>query len=209
MARHGVARQGNPWFTGEKVKNIECIIEGVTPLICNRFTDEAMMKATNGTTTSTVGNRGTPMEIAEKKLYIGHGNVPMIPHPNLFRCIVDAGKFFKAGKSKVTTLKSSLIPACLSIEETEITIEHNEPWTIDTRAVRIPSTGGRISTHRPCFHDWKLSFHLELDDAVVSIQLLREILDVAGKRIGLGDFRPDCKGPFGKFVVSHWAESKA
>jgi hypothetical protein len=31
------------------------------------------------------------------------------------------------------------------------------------------------------------------------------MIDAAGKRIGLGDFRPSCKGPFGKFVVIHWA----
>jgi len=34
-------------------------------------------------------------------------------------------------------------------------------------------------------------------------------VDAAGKRIGLGDFRPDCKGPFGRFVVTKWKTSKA
>ena len=29
-------------------------------------------------------------------------------------------------------------------------------------------------------------------------------LAAAGKRVGLGDFRPACKGPFGKFVVVEW-----
>lgn len=188
------------------MKMIEITIEGTTPLLCNRFTDEAMEKATNGSTISTVGDRGTPKEIAEKKLYIGHDGKPMIPQPNVFRAIMDAGKYFKAGKSKVTTLKSSLIPACLSIDEIEVPIIHNEPWTIDTRAVRIPSTGGRISTHRPCFHDWKLRFTVELDETVIGAKMLREIVDAAGKRVGLGDFRPDCKGPFGKFVVTNWQE---
>ena len=43
---------------------------------------------------------------------------------------------------------------------------------------------------------------------MMPIKLAREIMDAAGKRIGLGDFRPDCKGPFGKFVVTKWKESK-
>jgi hypothetical protein len=38
----------------------------------------------------------------------------------------------------------------------------------------------------------------------MTVKLLREILDASGKRIGLGDFRPACKGPFGKFVVVKW-----
>ena len=186
------------------MKQINVTIEGVTPLLCNRFTDKQMMSATNGTSISTVGDRGTPREIAETKLYPGHDGAPMIPQPNVFRCIIDAGTYFKAGKSKITTLKTSLIPACLAINEIEVPIKHHEPWTIDTRAVRIPSTGGRISSHRPCFHDWQLSFSLELDETVIGIKLLREIIDMAGKRIGLGDFRPACKGPFGKFVVVSW-----
>lgn len=188
------------------MKYIEVEIQGVTPLLCNRFTDEAMEKATNGNTISTVGDRGTPREIATGKLYIGHDGKPMIPSPNVFRCIVDAGTFFKAGKSKITTQKTSMIPSCVAVEALEVPIEHKEPWTIDTRAVRIPSTGGRISSHRPCFHDWTLKFQLQLDETVIGVKLLREIIDTAGKRIGLGDFRPACKGPFGKFVVTSWKE---
>lgn len=39
---------------------------------------------------------------------------------------------------------------------------------------------------------------------MITAALFREIVDAAGKRIGLGDFRPACKGPFGKFTVTSW-----
>jgi len=184
-------------------------IEGTTPLLCNRFTDEAAMSSTSQTRAATVGGKGDPQEQAEKKLYISEATgSPVIPGPNLFRCIIDGGKFFKNGKSKVTTLKSSLIPACVAIEELEIPIISPKPWMVDTRAVRIPSTGGRILAHRPCFYDWSLEFTMTLDTEIMDIKLLREIVDASGKRIGLGDFRPDCKGPFGKFNVSKWEHKK-
>ena len=93
----------------------------------------------------------------------------------------------------------------VEIEGLELPIQHREPWSVDTRAVRIPSTGGRILCHRPCFYDWRLSFGLAVDTDMLSLVLMREIVDAAGKRIGLGDFRPACKGPFGKFVVVKWA----
>ena len=189
--------------------NLKIRIEGVTPLLLNRFHDEAQMKATSGAGTVAVGDRGTPKEQAEKKLYRDENGTLVVPQPNLFRCILDAGKFFKAGKSKVTTIKSSLIPACLSIDQLVIPIHHKEPWCVDTRPVRIPSTGGRILCHRPIFHDWALEFDAELDTDIISPKVMRDIVDAAGKRIGLGDFRPDCKGPFGKFVVTRWAEEKA
>ena len=183
-------------------------IQGRTPLLCNRFTDEAQMSATSGTRIASVGHQKSPHEQAEEKLYIGHDGKPMIPQPNVFRCIIDAGKFFKIGKSKVTTLNSSLIPACVEVEGIEIPIIHKDPWEVDTRAVRIPSTGGRILCHRPKFNDWALEFESLLDTELMSAGLFREILDSAGKRIGLGDFRPDRKGPFGKFVVVQWDQSE-
>lgn len=185
-------------------KSIAITIEGRTPLLCNAFTDEAQMQANSGQRAATVGEKGTPREQAEKKLYMGHNKKPIIPQPNLFRCIIDAGKFFKNGKSKVTTQKTSLIPACVEIVGVEIPLCHQDPWTVDTRPVRIPSTGGRILCHRPCFNDWLLKFNAAVDTTVISLNLFRDIVDAAGKSIGLGDFRPDCKGPFGKFVVTRW-----
>lgn len=185
--------------------NIRIEIEGTTPLICNRFGDAAQLGASSGTSSAMVaGSRGTPLEQAEGKLYLGINGKPMIPSPNVFSCIIAAGTFFKAGKSKITTQKTSLIPACVEIGAAEIPIISVEPWVVDTRAVRIPSTGGRILAHRPMFHDWKLCFDLDLDDSFIAAKLFREIIDAAGKRIGLGDFRPSCKGPFGKFVVTSW-----
>ena len=188
---------------------IKITVEGLTPLICNRFTDEAAMKATSGNKIGLVGDKGTPKEIAESKLYTDSKGKEIVPGPNLFRCLIDAGKFFKAGKSKVTTIKTSLLPACVELVELELPITTKEGWQVDTRPVRIPSTGGRILAHRPMFHDWKLSFTCVVDSELMAIKLFRDIVDAAGRRIGLGDFRPDCKGPYGKFVVTSWKESKS
>lgn len=185
---------------------IEIKIQGTTPLICNRFCDEAAERATNGSTVvAAAGSKGTPMEQAHKKLYIGIDGDLVIPQPNLLRCIVDGGRYFKAGKKQITTKNESLMFACFDIEGSEISISHQEPWRVDTRAVRIPSTGGRILTHRPMFDDWELSFVGDLDETIIDSKLLREIIDASGKRVGLGDFRPATKGPFGKFVVTHWS----
>jgi hypothetical protein len=84
---------------------------------------------------------------------------------------------------------------------------HPEPWSVDTRPVRIPATGGRILCHRACFNDWLVTFEVTLDTSIIGERLFRDIVDKAGSAIGLGDFRPDCKGPFGKFHVKHWATS--
>jgi len=189
------------------MKRINIRIEGVTPLLMNKFTDEAQQSATSGRNKSLRGDRGTPKEQAEKLLYTNDDTTDgqvIVPQPNVFRCILDAGKFFKNGKSKVTTQKSSIIPSCVSMEEMYFPLDYKEDWKVDTRPVRIPSTGGRIQKHRPCFHKWGLNFELLLDEQEMGEKMLRDIIDKAGMAIGLGDFRPDCKGIFGKFKVTEW-----
>jgi hypothetical protein len=182
-------------------------ITGVTPLLCNKFTDAAAMASTNGDRGSSAGmDRGTPKEIAASKLYIGLNGKPMIPSPNLLRCLVDGGSFTKIGKKQVTTKRESMLYSCLTIEAAEVEILHKQAWMVDVRAVRIPATGGRILAHRPMFEDWRLAFEIELDTSIINAKLFRQIVDDAGKRIGLGDFRPSTKGPYGRFVVTRWVE---
>ena len=185
--------------------DIRVRIEGVSPLLCNRFTEEAKEAATAGSkAAAAAGEKGSPREQSEKKLYKDASGKLIIPSANLLSCVVEGGKFFKAGKNKVTTLKNSLIPACVFINEPAIPLLSAEGWCVDDRVVRNPATGGRFVTYRPIFTDWALEFCLELDEELMTAKLLREIFDAAGKRVGLGDFRPDRKGSMGRFVVTHW-----
>ena len=164
------------------------------------------MAASEGTR-SAMGarDRGSPYEIAEKKLYTGGNGTLIIPQPNLLRCLIDGGQYHKAGKSQITTQAKSMLFGVFDITEAEIPILHEQTWTVDTRAVVIPATKGRILTHRPMFHTWALVFTASLDTSVVPEKLMRAIVDDAGNRVGLGDFRPARKGPYGRFRVDAWS----
>jgi hypothetical protein len=186
---------------------IKVTIRGRTPLLCNRFTDAAAIQATEGTrSASSAGDRGTPREIAESKLYLDNQGRPCIPQPNILRCIVDGGQFHKIGKNKATTQKTSLVYSYLDIEDTMLPIRHQQPWSVDMRAVVNPSTHGRILCYRPRFDDWEIDFVIDLKEENMGVKLARSIVDDGGLKIGLGDFRPARKGPFGRFEVIHWQE---
>ena len=187
---------------------IEITIEGLTPLLCNRFTDAAALAATQGTRGSTRGDRGTEREICESKLYLDKDGKPCIPQPNLLSCIVDGGIWHKIGRKQVTTKSSSLVYACCDVVGLTIPIEHEAPWSVDARPVVIPATKGRILCYRPRFDDWKLTFEIELLTDIIGVKLMRDIIDDSGMKSGLGDFRPNHKGPFGRFKVVHWHEVK-
>ncbi len=187
------------------MKTVNVTIEGVTPLLMNRFTSESEIKISSGVSAVSQGDKGTPRDQAAKTAYKDEQGNLYVPGPNLFRSMIDAGKFHKNGKSKVTTKKSSLVTAGLSLSNKDIALPLNtKKFEVDSRSVVIPATGGRIMKHRARLDEWKLSFTLEIDTAIFTVEFVRMLVDDAGKKIGLGDFRPDRKGPFGKFVVTKW-----
>lgn len=67
---------------------------------------------------------------------------------------------------------------------------------LDLRPVVIQRA--RIVRIRPCFKPgWKLDFSIEVLDDQVPANVLNEVLSMAGRTIGIGDFRPR----FGRFMV--------
>ena len=191
------------------MSTIKCSITGASPLLMNRFTENAAAKASAGTSSAIRSDgKGLPREQAEPKLYTMGDSRPMIPGPNIYRGIIDAGVFHKAGKKQITTAKSSLVPAGVLLEELEVPVENpfgtEVAWEVDSRSVVNPATGGRMMCHRPRFDAWRLSFTLLVDDKMFSHELVRVLVDDLGSKIGLGDFRPARKGPFGRFLVSNW-----
>ena len=188
-----------------RMKRILVAIVGVSPLIMNAFSDAAAESASEGSRASAAAvDRGSAAEQCEARLYIGEDGQIIMPQPNLFSCIVAAGTFYKSGRSKLTTQRGSLLPGCMFFDELYYALKSKDGWSVDTRPVRIPATGGRILRHRPIFHDWSIDFELMIDSDELALGLAREVVDAAGRKIGLGDFRPQTKGPFGRFRVDLW-----
>jgi hypothetical protein len=187
--------------------NISVTVEGKTPLLMNRFTEANEVKVSSGTSAAQIGQRGSPRDQAILKAYMDNDGSLYIPGPNIFACIIAAGTFHKAGKSKVTTQRSSLIPAGMAVQEIICSLGTKE-FEIDSRSVVIPATGGRIMCHRPRLDRWSVKFTLETDESMFSPEFVRLLVDDAGNKVGLGDFRPARKGPFGRFSVVGWKVEK-
>lgn len=193
---------------------IDLQIKGVSPILMNRYTEETEAKIAKGTGATLRGKKGTPREQASPKRYIDKDGWLILPGPNLWSALVDAGKFHKVGRAKLTTAKSSLVPSFLQIVEPELYFSNGDGctrtkhWEVDSRTVVIPATGGRIPCHRPRLDTWALSCTLDVDTDGADPALVRTLVDDAGRKIGIGDFRPARKGPFGRFVVVHWHEQR-
>lgn len=201
-------------------KSIHIEVTGERPgLLFNGFTVAVQTQIEKGSSSAIRTSGGkTPREQAALKLYMTEEKTPRpyVPAANLFSNLVAAGSFIKVGRTKLTTMKSSLVPAALEIVESVLPIlvpgakdspekpATPAPYEVDSRGVVIPATGGRVMCHRPIFHKWQLRLTLVYDAASFEEGVVRELFDIGGAKIGLGDFRPSRKGPFGRFTVTNW-----
>ena len=174
------------------MKEIIIKVEGVTPLLMNRFREKEI---------DTKGKkRMGAMEEHDilDKLYL-IDNVPHIPGIYFRNSFVEAAKQFKiTGKGKSTY--SKLAGSTLQIKEEYIPIEPGkyEPYKI---AAVNPMTKGRMMVTRPRFNKWSAQFTVQLLDDSLPIEILNVLVIHAGQYVGIGDWRPDKKGMFGKFIV--------
>lgn len=125
-----------------------------------------------------------------------------VPGINIQRAFVNGGKFVK-GKGRASLMNT--VAACVFVSPPHV-ILNKQKYEIDSRPVVNPTTKGRIIRNRPWFQDWKLSFEVEWDPTLISDAQMREVVDHTGSRVGILDFRPACKGPFGRFIVTHWTD---
>lgn len=80
--------------------------------------------------------------------------------------------------------------------------EHQKPlsqkYEIDRRSVVIGKA--RILRCRPMWSVWSTRVTFEVDAAIISADLIRQALGLAGRTVGIGDYRPEKGGRFGRFV---------
>jgi len=51
-------------------------------------------------------------------------------------------------------------------------------------------------------------FDVVFDEMEIAPSIMKELFDIAGRIVGIGDWRPAKKGPYGKFQVTSWKEAK-
>jgi hypothetical protein len=175
---------------------IQFKLTGVTPLIVNRFHEEAQEEATSG-----IHGRHEKLsshDDAENRLYKSPDGSAYFPAENLRQSIVGAASRHKIGRKSAT----GDVAAALYLEPFALPL--TGVWEVDSRPVVIPATRGRILRHRPIFNDWQLEGRLQFDPRLIDKTLLRKIVDDSGDYVGIGDFRPARRGPYGRFRVDEW-----
>ena len=109
------------------------------------------------------------------------------------------GKDFPGNLSKIGSRGSIFIYGedCPNL----CTIKKAKPFMF-SHPVRIPKTGSIIERHRACFPaGWEITMIVEYDASVVTAEQIVNLINRVGFSFGLGDWRAQKDGVFGKYSV--------
>lgn len=131
-------------------------------------------------------------------LWLDRTGAPTIP-ASAIRAVIETGaRKLKQGPQVREGLVVTETSFTYDTERYGTSIEdlgHSTQFTIPVVVQR-----NRILRTRAMFETpWSCDFELDCDDELVSTEHLERWLDIAGRRIGLGDWRPEKSGQYGRF----------
>ena len=214
------------------MKTFEVTLVGVSPMLQNPMTERTLDELESGVRTSLRKDR--PREdVVREKVIVNNGYLG-VPAEYLLACLIEAGRKVKNGKFNISTATSSTLPGFLSIRDEFLPFTHIEnngsfdwlethkesgypegitevPWIADRRRGVLDSGGKKVAVPivRPKFPaGWTIKATIDIDEGEngCSPDTAKKLFEVAGRSIGLGDFRPAKRGPFGRALVSSWRE---
>lgn len=189
---------------------VKCVKKG-PGLLMNAMSDETL----EGLRTHVYETKKkdiTCEEEAASKLYKNEKGTIGIPVENLSACLCIAGRYVKNGSPprQISTATTTTLYSLLSIRESFLLLTDGNgglaTWVVDKRKGSKNDKNGKnaVCIVRPRFNSWGIEFTLEIDDKEVKPETIRQLVEVAGNKIGLCDFRPTCRGPFGRFEIAEW-----
>lgn len=183
-------------------------IRGIAPLLQNAFEPDF---ENEDATRTTLVQRGTPKEQAEARCYRDSENFLFFPGAAIARMVREAGANHKLKGSRRSV--KWVVPSSVIVDSEIIHIldekgKRCKEFEVDRRPVTIPATKGRIMRYRPRWDKWRAAFVLSIEEDMLPVDLVQQLVEEGGRRIGVGDYRPEKGGPFGRFALDSWETIK-
>lgn len=134
-----------------------------------------------------------------------------LPIDNLLRMFLDASKKIKMGRQAVGIMPTAEygVPLIFDGHKNYDRLTKEKRFRF-RKAVTVGAA--KVMRTRPLIPTgWRAEIEVDLDAELIDVDQFRDICDIAGLRIGLGDWRPGAPrvpGPFGRFSVIEFKEVK-
>lgn len=179
------------------MKNIRFALKGTSPLLIQSATladplheFTKAIKAVSGKKTKTDDDIRRMGELEFRaSLYYDDALGPVLPAQNFERMLRDAGTMTKRGRD---------VQRALMIADDMVAIEYDGPRDLaglekDKRfhsRLSVKVKQARTVRERPIFRDWSCKVIVSYDEKIFNQDEVVEIMNKAGRYIGIGTFRP-------------------
>ena len=178
-------------------------IVGVTPYMQHRMDDAKLEEWEK--------NRGRVIERddvnkedavrAEFHCYRNSDGKCYVPGEHLRGALIEAGSFIKSKVGNSRKSMKNIVAGMFFIDPSEVIVPDYD--AIDKRSAWNRNAKARIIVIRPKWNKWKLKFVLLVDNDTITQETVRELIDYAGRYVGIGSFRPTNNGMFGRFELKN------
>jgi hypothetical protein len=184
-------------------------ITGLTPYSQSRQHDEAKLDGENHEAYD-VRTWRSKLSVSERD---GAPTV-VIPAHGLHQSIASAAKYSKRqipGQGKATWTAKFLSGITL-MEDPALFIDPASVGsvTISANADGVRGSGKRVPRRFPILPQWETTFDVYILDPIITQEVFKEMVEIAGMFIGIGRFRPEKGGTNGRFRIAKlvWEDNR-
>ena len=133
-------------------------------------------------------------------LYLDPAGRPTVPVDNVHSCLYAAARRRKEGPLFSGSFTVSRVRFEYEGPDEPDALWEEQERFVDRRSVKVGQS--RVIRTRAIFPEWSLTITAEHDRDVADIFNIRQWAEIAGARIGVGDYRPQRGGLFGRFEAN-------
>lgn len=186
-------------------------VKGVTPYMQHRMDDKklAEWEKERGAIIERDGLNTEPEMQAAFHAYIDSKGGYFIPAEHFKQSFIKGGGMVKAKVGNARKSMKNIVAGMWRIKEEGIPMPKFDE--VDIRSAVNRAVKARIIVKRPKWLQWSAEFTLLIDDDVkngVTLDTIEQIISYSGRYLGIGSYRPEHTGEYGRFDVESIAEVK-
>lgn len=194
------------------MRNFKIKVKGVTPYMQHRMDDATLQdwEKRRGTIIERDGLNEEPERKAAFHSYINQEGDYFIPAEHFKQSFIKGGAFVKAKVGNSKKSMKNIVAGMWRIEEPEIKLAKFHE--VDVRSAVNKNVKARIMVYRPKWNKWSAEFTLLIDDDAkngVTLDTIEAIVGYSGRYLGIGSYRPEHTGEFGRFEIEEIFEVKS
>lgn len=196
-------------IAGSTFERLTLKLASISPLLLGAWDDDAKIQLPDHPNKPQVKQRKErtdPAKIASGKCYSHPEGGYAIPVGMLFKCLQIAGSDFTvpgSRKSVATVIRRNVLVIGDSKDGQWIRLQSKKGYEIDERVGRNSGIGRTPRMiYRPRFDEWSITVSIDYNTRWFDAESIVNVCALAGRTVGIGEWRPEKGGAFGRFEVN-------